>query len=154
MTEVFLQVFFCLEDFPPRAREKSLPEPSQSDRTRDHVLGEELKETYLSCFDLQLGRHDEKQCQWVVSLNGFYHWMENIFVFPLFDISYVTQLICRAPSFPQSFIIWHWLCLSSDSWNHNSVFNKPSLYFSLYLPYFKSQQLKSLILTMAFLSHR
>ena len=43
MTEIFLQVFFRLEDFPPGAREKSFPEPSQGYRTRDHVLGEKLK---------------------------------------------------------------------------------------------------------------
>ena len=43
VTEIFLQVFFRLEDFPPGAREESFPEPSQGDRTRDHVLGEKLK---------------------------------------------------------------------------------------------------------------
>ena len=43
VTEIFLQVFFRLEDFPPRARKKSFPESSQGDRTRDNVLGEKLK---------------------------------------------------------------------------------------------------------------
>ena len=81
VTEVFLQVFFRLEDFPPRAREKSFPEPSQGDRTRDNILGEKLKETYLSCFDFQLGRHDKRQCHSFVSLNGFFIIESKIFLY-------------------------------------------------------------------------